>query len=73
MNEFRQDYENEKQKYLNTTYTHTHKVTINKVENLFSLSNLLRSRFELELGRGCTTDEYIEMIRISSSFINTEI
>jgi hypothetical protein len=70
MNEFKQDYENEKEKYLNTTYTHTHKVTINKIEYLFQLSNLLRARFEVEMGRGADTAEYIEMIKISASFIN---
>jgi len=40
------------------------------VEAMFCTANLLRARYELEMQRGSTTEEYIEMIKISSSFIN---
>lgn len=71
MNEFQQDYENEKKKFSELAYTHID-VPFNKVDSLFALSNLLRARFEFEMGRGADTAEYIEMIKISSSFINKQ-
>ena len=72
MNEFKQDYENEKMKFLsNTDKLHGIPfVNFNKVDFLFTLANLLRARFEVEMMRGADTQEYIEMIKISSSFIN---
>jgi len=69
MNEFQQDYENEKIKFSALTYTHID-VPFNKIDFLFALSNILRARYELEMGRVATTEEYIEMIKISSTFIN---
>lgn len=70
MNEFQQDYENEKKHYIGNGIDISLKVSIQNVEHLFLFANLLRARYELELRRGSTTDEYIEMIKISSSFIN---
>jgi hypothetical protein len=69
MNEFKQDYENEKKEFSALAYTHID-VPFNKIDFLFALSNLLRARFEVEMMRGADTTEYIEMIKIASSFIN---
>ena len=72
MNEFKQDYENEKHKFYTTKFLHVPVIPANKIEFLFSLANLLRARFEVEMMRGATTEEYIEMIKIASSFINNK-
>lgn len=68
MNEFKQDYQNEIIQYIKQAGVD--QVLFIEIDHLFSLANLLRSRFELEMQRGSTTEEYIEMIKISSSFIN---
>lgn len=68
MNEFKQDYENEKEQWLMDRSNYY----IEKIDTVFKLANLLRARYEMEIGRGADTVEFIQMIIISSSFINTE-
>lgn len=68
MNEFEQDYENEKDQWL----MHRSNYHIKIIDTLFRLANLLRSRFEIEMQRNATTEEYIEMIKISSLFMNKQ-
>lgn len=68
MNEFQQDYENEKRKFDNPKYF-GRGLFISKVEYLFDVANLLRSRYELELQRGAITEEYLELLKIAARLI----
>lgn len=65
MNEFKQDYDNQIEKFKATGY-HGYPTDAKNMVNIFALADLIRAKYEYEFLRGSDANEYLIFLQVAT-------